>query len=62
MTGETILIVEDDGLIALYLTGLTEKAGYRIVGSVSSGIRLSGSDRYLCPNGCMNCRERFLFF
>ena len=34
---ETILIVEDDGLIALYLTDLLEKAGYRIVGTVSSG-------------------------
>ena len=33
MTGETILVVEDDGLIALYLTELLEKTGYR-VGSV----------------------------
>ncbi len=37
MTGETILIVEDDGLIALYLTELMEKEGYRVVGSASSG-------------------------
>ena len=37
MTGETILVVEDDGLIALYLTELMEKAGYRIVGTVSAG-------------------------
>jgi CheY-like chemotaxis protein len=36
MTGETILVVEDDGLIALYLTELLEKTGY-IVGSASSG-------------------------
>jgi CheY-like chemotaxis protein len=36
MTGETILVVEDDGLIALYLTELMEKTGY-CVGSASSG-------------------------
>jgi CheY-like chemotaxis protein len=36
MNGETILVVEDDGLIALYLTELLEKTGY-IVGSASSG-------------------------
>ena len=34
---ESILIVEDDGLIALYLTELMEKTGYLIVGTVSSG-------------------------
>jgi two-component system, response regulator PdtaR len=34
---ETILIVEDDGLIALYLTELMEKTGYLIVGTVSTG-------------------------
>ena len=32
MTGETILIVEDDGLIALYLTELMERKGYRVIG------------------------------
>lgn len=37
MTGETILIVEDDGLIALYLTELMEKAGYQVIGAASSG-------------------------
>lgn len=37
MTGETILIVEDDGLIALYLTELMEKAGYQVSGLASSG-------------------------
>jgi CheY-like chemotaxis protein len=37
MTGETILIVEDDGLIALYLAELMEREGYRVVGSASSG-------------------------
>ena len=36
MNGETILVVEDDGLIALYLTELLEKTGY-LVGSASSG-------------------------
>ena len=36
MSGETVLVVEDDGLIALYLTELLENSGY-IVGSVSSG-------------------------
>jgi two-component system, response regulator PdtaR len=42
MTGETILVVEDDGLIALYLTELMEKTGYR-VGSASSGEMAIGS-------------------
>jgi CheY-like chemotaxis protein len=42
MTGETILVVEDDGLIALYLTELLEKTGYR-VGSASSGEMAIGS-------------------
>jgi two-component system, response regulator PdtaR len=36
MTGETILVVEDDGLIALYLTELMEKTGYQ-VSAASSG-------------------------
>ena len=42
MTGETILVVEDDGLIALYLTELMEKTGYH-VGSASSGEMAIGS-------------------
>ncbi len=37
MTGENILVVEDDGLIALYLTALLEKTGYRVIGLASSG-------------------------
>jgi len=37
MTGENILVVEDDGLIALHLTELLEKAGYRISGPAYSG-------------------------
>jgi two-component system, response regulator PdtaR len=37
MTGETILIVEDEGLIALHLTELLEKAGYCIAGPSCSG-------------------------
>jgi CheY-like chemotaxis protein len=37
MTGESILVVEDEGLIALHLTELLEKAGYRVIGPVSSG-------------------------
>lgn len=37
MTGETILIVEDEGLIALHLTEMLENAGYRIAGPASSG-------------------------
>jgi len=36
MSGETILVVEDDGLIALYLTELLEKTGYLVV-AASSG-------------------------
>jgi CheY-like chemotaxis protein len=37
MTGESILIVEDEGIIALQLTELLENHGYRIAGSVASG-------------------------
>ena len=37
MSGETILIVEDEGLIALHLTELLEKAGYRTTGPAYSG-------------------------
>ena len=37
MTGESVLIVEDEGLIALHLTELLENAGYRIAGTPSSG-------------------------
>jgi CheY-like chemotaxis protein len=37
LTGESILVVEDDGLIAFYLSQLLEKAGYRIIGLASSG-------------------------
>ena len=37
MTGETILVVEDEGLIALYLTELMEKAGYKVIGAAYSG-------------------------
>jgi len=40
MTGETILIVEDEGLIALHLTELLENAGYRIAGPAYSGERV----------------------
>jgi len=36
MSGETVLVVEDDGLIALYLTELLENSGY-IVSSTFSG-------------------------
>jgi two-component system, response regulator PdtaR len=37
MTGAIILIVEDEGLIALHLTELLEKAGYRVSGPAYSG-------------------------
>jgi len=37
MTGETILIVEDEGLIALHLTELLEKERYRVTGPTYSG-------------------------
>ncbi len=51
MTGETILIVEDDGLIALYLTELMEKTGYLIVGTVSTGeMALRLLEDYLKPD------------
>jgi len=37
MTGQTILVVEDEGLIAMHLTELLEKAGYRVTDPVYSG-------------------------
>jgi two-component system, response regulator PdtaR len=37
MTGESILVVEDEGLIALHITELLEKAGYQVIGPMSSG-------------------------
>jgi CheY-like chemotaxis protein len=37
MTGEGILVVEDDGLIALHLTETLENAGYRVIGPAFSG-------------------------
>jgi len=37
MSGESILVVEDEGLIALHLTEILERAGYRISGTVYSG-------------------------
>jgi two-component system, response regulator PdtaR len=37
MTGETILVVEDECLIALHLTELLEKAGYRVPDPVFAG-------------------------
>jgi len=37
VTGETILVVEDEGLIALHLTEVLEKAGYRVTGPHYSG-------------------------
>jgi DNA-binding response OmpR family regulator len=37
MTGEAVLIVEDEGIIALHLTELLEKAGYKIIGPEYSG-------------------------
>jgi CheY-like chemotaxis protein len=37
MTGESILIVEDEGIIALQLTELLENHGYRVAGSVATG-------------------------
>ena len=40
MTGVTILVVEDDGLIVLYLMGILEKAGYRVLEPVYSGERV----------------------
>ena len=37
MTGETILVVEDEGLIALHLSEMLEKAGYRVISPLYSG-------------------------
>jgi CheY-like chemotaxis protein len=37
MTGETVLVVEDEGLIALHLTELLEKSGFRVTGPAYSG-------------------------
>ncbi len=39
MTGETILVVEDEGLIALHLTEMLENAGYRVSGPTYAGER-----------------------
>ena len=40
MTGETIMVVEDDGLIALHLMEILEHAGYRVLEPVYSGERV----------------------
>ncbi len=37
MTGETIQIVESDGLIALHIADILEKAGYRVAEPVNPG-------------------------
>lgn len=37
MTVKTILVVEDEGLIALHLAELLKKNGFRVIGPVSSG-------------------------
>jgi CheY-like chemotaxis protein len=37
MPVETILVVEDEGLIALHISEILEKAGYRVVGPHFSG-------------------------
>ncbi|MGB7787147.1 response regulator [Methanoregula sp.] len=37
MTGETILVMEDEGLIAIHLIQILEKAGYRVIGQAYSG-------------------------
>jgi CheY-like chemotaxis protein len=37
VTGESILVVEDEGLIALHLTEMLERAGFRVIGPVNSG-------------------------
>ena len=37
MTGETILVVEDEGLIALHMTEVLEKEGYKVTGPAYSG-------------------------
>jgi two-component system, response regulator PdtaR len=37
MTGETIMIVEDEGLITLHLIALLKKTGYRVIDPIYSG-------------------------
>jgi CheY-like chemotaxis protein len=37
MTGENILVVEDEGLIAFHLIELLENAGYRVIDPACSG-------------------------
>jgi CheY-like chemotaxis protein len=37
MTGEIILVVEDEGLIAFHLTELLENAGYQVIDPTCSG-------------------------
>ncbi|HWQ67838.1 MAG TPA: response regulator [Methanospirillum sp.] len=40
MTGETIMVVEDDGLIALHLMEILESAGYLVLEPIYSGERV----------------------
>lgn len=40
MTGETIMVVEDNGLIALHLMKILENAGYRVLEPIYSGERV----------------------
>jgi two-component system, response regulator PdtaR len=51
MTVETIMVVEDEGLIALHLTEMLEKSGYRITGTCASGERaLKAIEQFPCPD------------
>jgi len=37
MTGESILVVEDEGIIALHLTEMLKGGGFEVIGPVNSG-------------------------
>jgi DNA-binding response OmpR family regulator len=51
MTGETIQIVEDEGLIALHLTEILENAGYRVADPAYSGeMLLNALEKSKKPN------------
>ena len=41
MTGETILVAEDEGLIALHLMEMLERVGYNVSGLVATGESVS---------------------
>lgn len=50
MAGETILIVEDDGILALHLQDMLAGLGYRVAGPVATGEAALASAAAQCPD------------